>query len=537
MALVLVACCVDPVRIAADETASRHPYTQPHVLRFAAGSDIASLNPLIDDSQYEMYLAELTMAFLIKSDEHGNPVPELITEVPTQKNGGISPDGRTITWHLRKGVVWSDGVPFTADDVVFSTQQVLNPANDVPSRDGWNLITKIDEPNKYTVVYHLQKAYGAYAVTFFSDIGAGPAVMPKHILSGLANLNQAPYNALPVGIGPFKYLSWNRGQDVRMVANDTYFRGRPKLDEIVFSVIQDDNTVLEQMRTHELDLWIPVPPHYKSDVRSIPGVTVRTYPAYVYDHLDFNLSHPVVSDIAVRTALRYATNRKALNDTIDYGAYDLSESVLPLASDLYDHSIKLVPFDLAKANVILDKAGWRRGPDGVRVKNGLRLSIDFATATGVPSSDEKIELIRSWWQQIGVEIVVHHYLDSLFFAPEQEGGIIYGGKFDVVAFGWGVDPNADLANPYSCDRIPPNGQNDSRYCNKAVTASIAKAELMYDREQRRPLMNFQQEQIFKDVPVITLDSRREVYAFNDDLKNFHPEYSNAPFDQIMNVDI
>jgi ABC-type transport system substrate-binding protein len=134
-------------------------------------------------------------------------------------------------------------------------------------------------------------------------------------------------------------------------------------------------------------------------------------------------------------------------------------------------------------------------------------------------------------------MTVHRYLAPLFFAPEPEGGIIYGGKFDVVVFGWGTDPNADLANEYSCLRLPPNGQNDPRYCNKAVTDSMSKAELTYDPAQRRPLIQFEQEQIFKDVPVIVLDSRNEIFAFNDDLKNFNPGYSNAPFDDMMNVDI
>jgi peptide/nickel transport system substrate-binding protein len=536
VALTLMTCCATPAVLAGADGV-RHPYTQPHVLRFSADTDIAGLNPMFEASQYEMYLAELTMAYLIKADRNGEPIPELVTEVPTQENGGISKDGLTITWHLRKGVVWSDGVPFTADDVVFSTQQILNPANIIASRDGWDLITKIDEPDKYTVRYHLKKQYGAYAVTFFSTVGANPAVMPKHLLDGLPDLNHAPYNALPIGIGPFKYKSWNRGEAVRMVANDRYFRGRPKLDEIVFNLVQDRNTVYEQMRTHELDLWIPTPPHYASGLKAIPNVIVKTIPSYVFDHLDFNLSHSVVADPAVRAALRYATDRKTLNDKIDYGLYDLSESVIPVASTFYDSELGLVPFDLAKANAILDQAGWVRGADGVRVKNGVRLNLDFATSSGSPDVDEKIALIQYWWKQIGVELDVHHYLAGLFFDLASNGGIIYGGKFDLVIFGWGSDPNADLANLYSCRRLPPNGQNDPRYCNQRVTDAIDKAELMYDRERRRPLMTFIQQQVFKDVPVIVLDSRREIFAFNDDLKNFNPGYSNAPFDDMMNVDI
>ncbi|MBV9269635.1 MAG: peptide ABC transporter substrate-binding protein, partial [Candidatus Eremiobacteraeota bacterium] len=102
-------------------------------------------------------MASLTMAWLIKWDHDNNPIPELATEVPTQANGGISKDGLTITYHLRKGVKWSDGQPFTADDVIFTTKQILNPANNITTRPGWDRIAKMDEPDKYTVVYHLSK--------------------------------------------------------------------------------------------------------------------------------------------------------------------------------------------------------------------------------------------------------------------------------------------------------------------------------------------------------------------------------------------
>src|SRR5271165_6537768 len=213
--------------------ATRHAYTTAHELRYAAAEDIQGLDPLIHSTGTEAYLGSLTQAYLIKTDTKGNAtVPELATEVPTQANGGISADGKTITWHLRKGVKWSDGAPFDADDVVFSTQQVLNPANNVVSRDGWELIEKVDEPDKYTVVYHLKKPYSSFAVTFFSSGGANPAVLPKHLLSAYKNLNDVPYNALPVGIGPFKYGRWNRAESVEMVANPLYFRGTPKLQKI-----------------------------------------------------------------------------------------------------------------------------------------------------------------------------------------------------------------------------------------------------------------------------------------------------------------
>jgi peptide/nickel transport system substrate-binding protein len=477
----------------------------------------------------------MTMAWLIRTDAKSEPtVPELALVVPSKANGGISPDGKTITWHLRHGVVWSDGVPFTADDVVFSTKLILDPHTNVVSHEGWDQIVKVDEPDKYTVVYHLKAPYGPFAVTYFSTAGANPSIVPKHLLAG-KDINTDAYNGLPVGIGPFKYQAWNRGDSVVLVPNPSYFRGVPKLQRVTYKTIQDRNTVLEEMRTHELDLWTPVPPHYINDVRGMSSLKVLLTPSYFFDHMDFNNQRGVMQDVAVRRALRMALDRKTLNEKIRFGVFDLGESVVPAASSFHVN-LPMTPFDIAGANKLLDGAGWVRGSDGIRAKKGLRLSLDFATSSGSPDTDTEIELIRGWWKQLGVDLQVKHYLASLLFATASNGGIMYGGKFDVIVFAWGGDPNQDLSNLYACYRFPPNGQNDPRYCNKEVTAAMDRGKVEYDRPKRVADMKFIQTQIFSDVPTVVLDTRKEIYAFNDDLKNFHPNPV-APFDDVLNVDI
>ena len=123
-------------------------WTHPHVLRYATAEDVSSLNPLLSQQTTLSMMSSLTMAWLIRWDRNNKPFPELATEVPSMQNGGISKDGLTITYHLRKGVKWSDGVPFTADDVVWTWHAIMNSANNVVSRLGWDRITRIDEPEK-----------------------------------------------------------------------------------------------------------------------------------------------------------------------------------------------------------------------------------------------------------------------------------------------------------------------------------------------------------------------------------------------------
>jgi peptide/nickel transport system substrate-binding protein len=513
-----------------------HSYTIPHVLRYATAEDIAGLNPHLVTQTTVGYLSSLTMAWLTKTGPHNEPVPELATTIPSMENGGISRDGLTITYHLRKDAVWSDGKPFTADDVVFSTRVVLNPANNEISRTGWELITRIDEPDKYTVVYHLKSPFGGFAYQFFASAGANPCILPKHLLASYPNINNIPYNALPIGIGPFKYTAWKRSDSVEMVANPTYFRGKPKLDRIVFKIIPDRNTVLSELQSHEIDMWLPVASNYYGRVTAIPGLHVLKQSGYYFGHIDLNLARPVLQDLAVRQALRLATDRETIKAKIRHGLGVVQDNMVAPTNPAFNPRVPTTPFNIAAANTLLDQAGWVRGPGGVRAKNGVRLSLAFATSSGTPDTDEMIELIRGWWQQIGVEVNVKRYLSSVLFAPYQQGGIIYAGKFDVATFQWSGDPQGDLSNLYECDQFPPNGQNLVHYCNRQVDRAMEAFKSLYSFRARQPFANFIQMKLQRDVPTIVITINDDIFAYNDELTGFHPNQL-SPFDDIMNVDI
>jgi peptide/nickel transport system substrate-binding protein len=511
-------------------------WTQPHVLRFADAQDVNTLNPYFGQITDVGFLSSMTMAWLIKWNEHDEPYPELATQVPTQENGGVSKDGLTITYHLRKGVRWSDGAPFNADDVVFSTHVVLNPATNVISRQGWDQIASIGEPDKYTVVYHLKKPYSPFIEVFFSSAGANPCVLPKHLLAKYSNINNVAYNSLPIGIGPFKYLRWDRAQDVILVPNPLYWRGQPKLQKVVYQIIPDRNTLLSQLQAHETDMWNLVAAAYESRVQALPGFSVLRQPGYSFSHLDFNIQRPAVRDPVVREALRLATDRATLREKISHGVGILSEVTTPPTAPYAATSIPMVPFDIARANALLDRDGWVRGPDGIRAKNGVRLSLDFATGAGTPDTDERIELIRSWWKQIGVDLSVRHYPPALMFAPLPQGGIVYSNKWDVIIFDWVNDAIGDYSQIYDCQALPPNGQNNIRWCNPRAQAAMMALYGHYQQPQRNRDVEVVQRELVNDAPTIVVYIVEDIYAYNKDLKNFHPN-AITPFDNMMDVDI
>jgi peptide/nickel transport system substrate-binding protein len=511
-------------------------WTQPHVFRFSDAQDVNTLNPHFGQIIDVGYLSSMTMGYLIKWDEHNRPYPELATQVPTQADGGVSADGLTITYHLRRGVRWSDGAPFDADDVVFSTRVVLNPATNEVGRQGWDQISKIDEPDKFTVVYHLRKPYSPFIETFFSSAGANPCVLPKHLLAKYPNINNVPYNSLPIGIGPFKYLRWDRAQDVILVANPLYWRGRPKLNEVIYKIIPDRDTLLSQLEAKETDMWNLVPGAYLSRVQAVPGMTVVRQPGYGFAHLDFNLQRPVLRDPVVREALRLSIDRRTLRDKIGRGVGILQEVATPPSSPYAVMSIPMVPFDIARANALLDQDGWTRGADGIRRKSGMELSLTFATSAGSPDTDERIELIRSWWKQIGAEITVRHYPAALMFAPLPQGGIVYSNKWDVIIFQWVNDAIGDYSPIYDCKAFPPNGQNDLRWCNRRAQAAMTALYGHYNQVDRNKDVLTVQTEFVKDVPSIVSGLAEDIYVYNKDLKNFHPN-SVTPFDNMLNVDI
>ena len=530
----LAAIALLPSMAAAGEPPRVNAYTQPHVLRFSSAEDIGNLNMALSQQAVVANLSALTAAWLFRWDRNNRPEPELATVVPTKTNGGIAADGKTITYHLRHNVKWSDGVRFDADDVKFSFDAINNKANDVTSRDGFDLITKIDEPDKFTVVLHLRAPYSLFILNFFSSAGANPCLLPKHILGDLHDINTAPYNNLPVGIGPFKYTQWRRGDAVEMEADPLYWRGRPRLHKIVYKIVPDRNTVLTQLQTGELDLWVPFGGAFLSRANAIPSVTVGRHAIYTYDHFDLNVSRPALRDRVVRQALRLATDRVTLRNKVAHGVGILQDSVMPAP---YPGVPKLpfAAFDIGKANALLESAGWKRGPGGIRAKNGVRLSLELATGSGLPDVDIQNELVRDAWSKIGVELTIKRYQSSQMFAQYADGGILNTGKFDVLTYATGIGP-VDGLSAYDCTLFPPAGQNTTRYCNPKLQPILADFKRHYDLVSQSRDLGKALKIIDDDVPAIVLRSREELYAYNKDLKGMNPNNVTF-FDDMMNVDI
>lgn len=502
-------------------------WTVPGVLRIETTSTPDTLNPLLGQESIDTDLSMFWAGHLFNWSDNGKMIPELATEVPTLANGGISRDGRTIVYHLRRGVLWQDGRPFDARDVVFTWRVIMNPKNAIPVRQGYDLITSIDTPDPYTVVVHLRRPYAPFISTFFAMSSTAYAVLPEHLLSKYKSINHVPFNRAPIGTGPFRVASVDASH-VKLVANRSYWRGLPQLKEVDFEWQPDGDKILADVRAHKVDFYYGAFGHQEPQLHGIPGTTIYLYQFNYFLDIGFNTASPVVSDRRVRQALAYATDRAAIVSEDANGVNESADTDQAPLSWARDENVKRYDYDPMKARATLDAAGWKVGSHGIRVKDGRELRI-VLVSDGIAGSATTERIIQSDWRAVGVDVVVRNVSENQLDSSAANGGIEATGRFDAVIEGWvnGVDP--DDSTQFMCDMRPPAGWNVYRYCNRALDAA-ERAELStYDQNARRVDFERIQEILADDVPIIVLSFTQQQDVVNLDLKNYYPATAVTPF--------
>jgi peptide/nickel transport system substrate-binding protein len=507
-----------------------HPWTVPGVLRFTESSDPKNLNPVLNSATPTLDLSMFAFSWTVRYDANARPVPDAISEIPTIANGDVSKDGLLLTYKLRPNIKWQDGVPLTCNDLKFTWQVVMNTHNNVVTTDGFKDIGSIDCTNPHVAIVHMKRLYAPFLQQLWSVNGNAP-ILPEHLLAKYnddkGSFNTAPYNSLPVGSGPFKIVAWNRGQDVRMVANPYFYLGPPKLKEVIYKILPDENTSVTQLQTHEIDMvamgtglkW----PEYAAiaaDPRN--GLIATRVDAFAWSHVDFNLRHPIVSDVQVRRALAYATDKNEIISKVVHGSAIAADTdQQPHYSWAFTTDIAHYPYDPAKANALLEADGWKMGPDGIRVKNGQRLEFTMSTQTESNSGKANETVLQRQWREVGAQADVKNYPTSQFF-DNSTNGTLQGGHYDVALFGWVGAADPDDSAIYSGANLAPHGQNAMFWTNTAATNAMTDALKTIDQARRKRDYAIVQQQLALDVPTIILYFNRIPYVYNSDLKGFDP---------------
>lgn len=506
-----------------------NPWTVHGVLRIASTRTPDNLVTMLGGQAINTDLSMLWAGYLFDWNDKNEYVPELATAFPTLQNGGISKDGLTITYHLRKGVVWQDGAPFGADDVIFSWHQVLNPRNFVITHDPYDRVTRIDRLDEYTIAIHLKQPYAPFAASFFTMGPNTYAILPKHLLDKLPNINHAPASEILVGTGPFRIASYEPGTRVRFVANPRYWRGSPKLKEIDFDFIPNDNTVLNMLRTGEIDFYLRAAEAQLPVLRAIPGVNVTLSPFTRFADLGFNAGNPELADVRVRQALAFGTDRNALIEKVTHGVDMPADSDQPPFLWAHASGLPQYPYDPARAAALLDAAGWKLGAEGLRSKDGQPLALTMVGFTGSQTVSGTEEVVQQEWKQLGVDVTIKNYPSGLLYATQGGGGIETNGKFDVAVEEWanGTDPDDSLL--FLCSRQPPNGWNIYHFCDADFDAAEARASSTYDRTARKAAYAEAQRILDERLPILVIWFVRRVDAYNTDFRNYKPAHAVTPF--------
>lgn len=480
------------------------------------------LNPILPQNAIENFADGLIFDLLVTQDQHHHQMPDLAAVVPTLSNGGISKDGLTITYHLGHGIKWHDGVAFTSKDVKFTWQAILNPRNNVVSRRGYDQVASVDTPDDYTVVFHMKRIFAPAIDTIFGESDTPMRILPAHLLAQYPSINQIPFNGAPVGTGPFEFVRWLRGDRVELRANSSYFRATPRLKSMTLKIIPDDNTTLAQLLSHEVDLAVEIPAPVYRDVGGGSGLDRQLVEAPVYTSVDFNTTRPPLDDVRVRRALVLGMDRASIVRDDTYGTGRLAIADLSPFYWAFDPSLAPVPYDPQGAKALLDAAGWRPGPDGVRIRNGKRLSLQLVYGTGSQLVRTITAQVQQMYRPLGIEIDLKGFDYATLYAAAQNGGILNGGKFDLAMYSWISGSDPDDSSQWTCAAIPPAGNNVTRYCSPAMEAAQRLALSTFDRAVRKRAYATIQSLLLHDAPAAFLYYQALRYAHAPALQNFTP---------------
>jgi peptide/nickel transport system substrate-binding protein len=491
-----------------------HPSAGDDTLVYGAGDEPDTLNTLTTESPNSFVIGTVFDSLLL-IDPHGRLQPNLATSVDH------SPDGRTWTFHLRHGVRWADGQPFTSADVAYNYRALFSRGHNIASTLGWDQIDRYSTPDAFTFVCHIKQVFAP----FLLDVGF-IRLLPRHIYDRPGvDFNKTPFNRTPFGTGPYRVTEWQAGDHITLVANPYSWRGRPSFQKIIYKIVPDPNTLLVQLRTGAVDMGIVVQNHV-AQARDIAGTHSVTWLDNWYERIDLK-QWGFLREKAVRQALDYATPKEAIWRGILHGLGAIAYSdISPLLTDYYNPNVPKHPFNLARATSLLAADGFVKGTDGVLRKGGQPLAIELSADTGDANAQRINEVLQQEWGRLGIKVSLRVEGDSLFYGPS--------GPFFSKMMTAETNPVGPLADPddslfWNSKWIPPSasgpGQNwpavfhpyaFQRRIDDLTNAGLA----TIDPVKRRAIYFKVQALLADEVPVIFLYWQPRAMLIPDDLRGF-----------------
>ncbi|MGB3097568.1 MAG: peptide-binding protein [Candidatus Deferrimicrobiaceae bacterium] len=409
----------------------------------------------------------------------------------------VSPDGKKITFHLRKGVRWQDGTPFTSEDVLFTYRKMIDPNTPTAYAEDFKQVTRAEAPDPHTFVVEYEKPFAPALASW------GMHVLPKHLLEEYPDISKSPLNKKPVGTGPFRFLEWKTGAKTVFEANPDYFEDRPYLSRVITRVIPDTATMFLELKSGGVDMMGLTPIQYTRQTETAEfrkSFNKYRYLSFAYTYLGFRLSHPLFSDKRVRQAFAYAIHKKEIIDGVLFGlGQEATGPYLP-RTWAYNPDVKKYPYDPEKAMALLADAGWKdTDGDGILDKGGRDFAFTVLTNAGNDSRAKTAAIIQQNLAAVGVKMEIRT-LEWAAFINE----FIDKRKFDAVILGWSLSQDPDQYDIWSSKKTGPKEFNFVGFANDEVDRLLEEGRRTFDMEKRKKAYFRIQEIMAEEQPYVFL---------------------------------
>lgn len=527
---------------AAEETEApaEEPAEEPaddSVAVFIFTQEFDTLNPLYTNMWFSTITHQIWNHWAWEFDEENTPFPVLLTELPSEDNGGISEGGRVITMTLRDDLTWSDGEPLTAEDFVFTYQMNVDPGNAVASVYPYDLLESVEAPDDTTVVMTFAEPFAGWLGVLWHGL------LPEHILGPVyeaeGTIDSAEWNLFPnVGSGPYVLESWESGSFARFVRNENYWGEAPAIGEIFIQFVPDDASQVAALQAGDGDLgtFISYADIPTLEDAGLEVITVNSgYNEGFYFYLHPDNAHPAMLDERVRQAIAYGTDRFTLVNDLLLGL-TVPASTMWDNTPYQDPTIEPYPYDPDMAMELLDEAGWTdSNGDGTRDKDGVELVLTYGTTNREIRQDTQA-VIQQQLAEIGIGVELLSYDSDIYFSSYGEGGPAALGELDMFEYSTSTQfPDPDTAD-YRCSEIPsdesPDGTNWAALCDEELEALFARQATETDPADREATFHEISRMIYDKVYWLGLWQDPDVWVVNSTISN--AEISGVtPFFNIM----
>ena len=471
----------------------RHAQAPPGTVVMVIESSPTNLDPRIGTDGQSEHIDSLIFDALVRRDEHFNVQPWLAQSWET-------PDPLTYIFHLRSGVKFHDGRPLSSRDVQWTLDSIIKGSVPTVKLQAYRNVTAVDAPDPLTVVIHLKQP--------------DPGLLP--------NLSDGAIGIIPagsgrdfgrhlIGSGPFRFVSQEQDKEVVIERNQSYWSQPPNLERVRFAVVPDSITRALELQKGSADVAVnALSADQVFALRDNSQLVVETGPGTVLNYISFNTRDPILKDVRVRQAIADAINRPLIIQTLWRGQARLAESLLPINHWAWTGEVEAHAFDPASANSILDRAGYKRGRDGIRFHLTVKTSTDETTRT-------LAVVIQQQLREVGIALDVRTFEFATFYAD------ITKGAFQMYTLRWiGGNEEPDIFRyAYATASEPPHGANRGYYSNPAVDALIAKAALTPGQTDRAAIYRQIQQILAIDLPSINLWYLDTVIVHNRRLEDIH----------------